>query len=313
MPTGHESKSEGRWTRRQKLAGLAIVVLHALVLFHQSGDLMTRGHNGWNSAAYQLSARNSLRFELLFPLQYYTGIANPGNGGVYTHHPVAMHVHNTAAMWLLGDDEATIRGVAAFHGVLALIALMFFIGRWWGPRRALLAGAAYSWLPIVVIYGNMANHVSGYLLYILLSFHAYFRYVDAATEADGEGGERPGRLRWFLALLLFFAIAGVWDWPANYAAVGIALHWFVRNLRAKSSKLRGWLELFGYCIVVLAVFGGHFLLVHLYSGGLEELFHTIGARQSSGGMSFSRHLRIVPALMFTWPVLAIVAAWIVAF
>ena len=45
--------------------GLAVV---------QIGDDMVRGHNGWNSAAYQLSARNSLRWDLLFPVQYDSGL-----------------------------------------------------------------------------------------------------------------------------------------------------------------------------------------------------------------------------------------------
>ena len=282
------------------VAATAVVTAHAVMAFYQVARLMTRGHNGFNSAAYMLAARNSLRFDAIFPLQYYTGIASPDLSSGYTHHPLGMHAHNTLAMWLFGDHEATVRSVAALHSVLVTIALIVVVARLWGKPSGLLAGATYTVLPIVAIYVNMANHVSGYTFWILLFLYAYTRYCSLRTRG------------WLVALLGAFAFAAFWDWPANYAALMVAAHWFAQNIRHPSARRWGHLAL--YCGVVLAMFGGHLALTHYYGGGLDELMHTADARQGDGGGAdqFLQHLKLVPPLMFTLPVLALTAGWFAA-
>ncbi len=301
------------------VAAMGIVALQALIAFHQVAAMMTRGHNGWNSAAYQLAARNTLRWKLLFPLQYYTGTSDPGSSVVYTHHPLGMHLHNVAAMWLFGDHESSIRIVAATHAVLAIAALIFVVWKLWNPPTGLLAGAFYVLLPIVVIYTNMANHVSGYVFYTLLCFYSYLRYQQAAR--DGWSAQTR---RWLLATLVAFVMAGIWDWPANYAALAIAAHWagvmVVRAFRARrgpkssASASRLWPQWacwVAFCITVLSVFFGHFALAHHFGGGVDELLRTAGERQGTIGRDFGDHLQLVPPLMFTVPVLVGTAAWFV--
>jgi hypothetical protein len=61
---------------------------------------------------------------------------------------------------------------------------------------------------------------------------------------------------------------------------------------------------------VLALFGGHFLLVRLMVGTTEELAGTFDERRDIPWERFKAHLEVVPELMFTNVVLAICAIWL---
>jgi 4-amino-4-deoxy-L-arabinose transferase-like glycosyltransferase len=300
------------------------VILLAQVFFGalQVNDHFTRGHNGWNSSAYHQSAKNSLRWERLFPLQYYTGTEPQPDAAVYTHHPLGMHLHNTAAMWVFGDHRAVVRGVAALFGVLAVWALFFVVRRLWGDDHAILAAAIYVVLPINAIFVNMANHISGFTVFALLTLYAYVRLHHARElrvaqlERGDEAAATPWR-GWLAKLYVAYAFAAFWDWPANYLALILAIHWLASGLRRARLDRRAWkvelASLAGFCVVVLAMFFGHFALVKLATGGLEELLHVASARQGTGGFSWGHHLRTVPLLMFSWPIVALALAWLVAF
>src|SRR5262245_20847048 len=95
----------------------ALLLGQAFLGFMGAGDQFALGHNGWNSSAYVQSARNTLRWGTLFPVEYYTGRTPPTMEDCYTHHPLAMHLHNVLALLLFGDHEGTIRAVPAFFGV----------------------------------------------------------------------------------------------------------------------------------------------------------------------------------------------------
>ncbi|MEO1272147.1 MAG: hypothetical protein AAFX99_28970, partial [Myxococcota bacterium] len=56
------------------LGGLVLLLLlQSAFAFHGLANYWQWGHNGYNSAAYQQAARNTLRSGLLFPAQYVTG------------------------------------------------------------------------------------------------------------------------------------------------------------------------------------------------------------------------------------------------
>jgi hypothetical protein len=220
-----------------------------------------------------------------------------------------MHLTNVAALRLLGDRPSSIRAVAAVHGVLAVVMLVVLVRRFFGPVHALLAGAVYVVLPINGIYANMANHSSGFIFYSLLMLYCHLGRLEAA--------DRGRRTRsWYLAVLGAFFMASAWDWPAYYVAFVMALHWAWVTARRYMSRDRPWraeaLMLAGFCLFVLAKFVGHFLLVRAVVGSMEDLEATFFVRQDLGWEFFLHNLRVVPALMFTLPVLAVCGLWLVA-
>ena len=288
--------------RPVRVAFAIVLALQVFLAVWGIADQWTRGHNGWNGAAYHNAARNTLRWDVLFPLQYETANVPPRDEQLYTHAPLALHLHNVASVQLFGDREVSIRLVAAFWSIAALCMLFAVVRRLWDDAHALTAAAIYVVLPINAIYTNMANHSAGFIFWSLLTLYLYLRSPCVSA--------RP----WpsFLVLLASFTIAATWDWPAYYVAAGIGLHWGWSLIRSREpeSKVRTATQLALFCGWVVAVFVGHFVLVEALTGNLDELTGTFNARRALSWRRFRTHLWVVPELMFTWPVLGLSAAWI---
>ena len=326
-----------------------ILLVQVFICFHGIAAQWTRGHNGWNGSAYHLSARNTLRWGSLFPVQYYTGRTPPSIDMVYTHHPLAMHLHNSASLWVFGDQEWAVRSVPALHGVLAVLMLMLVLRRFFGSKKALLAGGIYTILPINGIYANMMNHSSGFIFWCLLAFYCYLRFQEnrepkaikipdkkrqsskftvtstikrafKASEKIDSGPEEEikptNTTKWYLGLLITFFMASSWDWPAYYMAFAIAVHWFIVGIK-RQVRTRRWLPGKGFWLFslysawVLALFAGHFFLVRVIVGSWEELVNTFGKRQGVTWERFSEHLQVVPELMFTKTILVMCCIWLI--
>ena len=311
---------------------MALVLSQTFVGFMGAGDKFVLGHNGWNSSAYLQSARNTLRWGTLFPVQYYSGRTPPTVHDGYTHHPLGMHLHNTLFVWLFGDHEGSIRAMPAFFGVLALIALMMVVRLLYDDRTALIAGGIFVLLPTNAIYTNMSNHENGFIFWMFLWGYCYLRFLRArfptvlATDdvastrghrletADGAPEGRWGR--WFGLMLLSFFWAAMWDWPAYYCALVFALHWLAviaRRRRVERLSFKQLLPDLGllsvYSALVLGLFVGHFLLVTIVVGSLSELHGVFEARQVVGRTMMVNHLKVVPLLMFTAPILLVSFGW----
>ncbi len=286
--------------------GIAFVLmLQALLGSAGSMDDLTRGHNGFNSGAYLLAARNSIRFHRLLPHQYHTAPTPPPRREAYTHHPLAMHWHNVAFVWLFGDRPGSIRGVAAVHALFAAAALIFVVGRLWSRAHGVVAGAIYVLLPINAIYLNMANHSSGFIGWGLLCLYHYIRLR-----------EEPTRWR-FAAVLGTFAMAAAWDWPAYYLAFLMALHWAYTSLKNGAATGLPWyrdlgkLTIFSFWVLFQLAW---FIAVCVWAtGGIDDLLATFAERQGADAGRFLRNVTHVPPMMFTWPILALTALWLIRF
>ncbi len=304
---------------RRALVYAAFAVLLALQVFlglWGVADQWTRGHNGWNGAAYHNGARNTLRWGELFPLQYDTANVPPKKERLYTHAPLGLHLHNVASVRVFGDHESSIRLVAAFWSVAAFCMLFAVVRRLWSDGHGLLAAAVYVALPINAIYTNMASHSAGFIFWSLLTLYLYLRSRDAA----------PGRWLPFILFLAAFTMAATWDWPAYYVALCIAIHWTAtlkrdspllprveqRSINPSKKGTVPYLQLGGFCGWVLLLFVGHLALVELLTGNLDELTGTFNARRALSWQRFRTHLLVVPELMFTGTILALCGAWLVA-
>ncbi len=292
-------KALSRWTKTQALLFVLIAGSQTVSGLVGVSDAFTRGHNGFNNSAYHNAARNTLRWGTMFPVQYSTRNSPPEASDVYTHHPLAMHWHNVASMWVFGDRELAVRLVAALHGVLAVAMLMLVAGALWSPAHGLLSGFTYLVLPTNLIYANMANHSSGFIAWGLLALWLFVRTKRWSAPSYG-------------AFLFSFFMCAMWDWPAYYLAACIALYWIGGKRHTLRRSRAERLLFFGFCAWVLILFLGHFVLVDLVVGGVGELVETYNVRRNVGWPRLSRHLRVVPPLMFTWPVLMLSLGWIVA-
>lgn len=282
-------------------AGFAFVLAFQVFLgLWGVADPWTRGHNGWNGAAYHNGARNTLRWGELFPLQYDTANVPPKKEQLYTHAPLALHLHNVASVRIFGDRESSVRLVAAFWSVAALCMLFAVVRRLWSDGHGLLTAAIYVALPINAIYTNMANHSAGFIFWALLTLYLYVRASDAQ------------RWRWrdFVLFLAAFTMAAAWDWPAYYIALAIAVHWLATLLR-RAPRIVSY-PFFVFCVWVLVLFVGHFALVEWLTGNLDELTGTFNARRALSWERFRLHLVVVPEVMFTVPILALGGGWLVA-
>jgi 4-amino-4-deoxy-L-arabinose transferase-like glycosyltransferase len=289
--------------RRPVNATFAMVLaLQMFLAVSGVADQWTRGHNGWNGAAYHNAARNTLRWGVLFPLQYETANVPPKKEQLYTHAPLALHLHNVASVKLLGDRESSIRLVAGFWSVASLCMLFAVVRRLWDDQRAVAASAIYVALPINAIYINMANHSAGFIFWALLTV---LLYVNAPR--DG-----PWRWRRLGPFLFAFMLAATWDWPAYYVAACIAFHWAwrVAHARDRMAARKSMAQLAIFCVWVFVLFAGHFVLVQALTGNLDELTGTFNARRALSWARFQTHLLTVPELMFTAPVLGLCAGWV---
>jgi hypothetical protein len=291
----------GGMRRPVRLAFALVLALQVFLAVWGVADQWTRGHNGWNGSAYHNAARNTLRWDVLFPLQYETANVPPQKEQLYTHAPLALHLHNVAAVKLFGDRELSIRLVAGFWSVAALCMLFAVVRRLWDDGHALAASAVYVALPINAIYTNMANHSAGFIFWSLLTLYIYIEAIRSP----------PWRPLNFALLLATFAVAASWDWPAYYIAAAIALHWTYTLAQDKKGS-DPFLWLGGFCLWVVLLFVGHFVLVEVVIGNLDELTGAFNTRRALSWERFRTHLWVVPELMFTAPVLGLCAAWLLA-
>jgi hypothetical protein len=281
----------------------AILTCQLLLGLWGADDALTRGHNGFNSAAYLQAARNSLRWQELLPHQDYTGAHPPPVSHAYTHAPLAAHLHNVAAVWLFGDHTLSVRGVAALHAWLVTCALLVVVSAHWSLAHGVLAAAFYTIAPINAIYLNMVNHSAGFQFWSIAMLHCYLRV------------RQRQRWPWFVGLLLSAWFACSWDWPAYYVAFCLALHWLGcwldarRRAQSELASPRLLAYWAAFCAWILLNFAAFLAVLHWAAEGSGDLFQTLGARQNAH-IDFWRSARIVPSLLFTLPVLAVCAGWL---
>ena len=240
-------------TRAAQIAiAVAVVFVLVQVFFALLGidGFWQWGHHGFNPAAYQIAAWNTLEWGTLFPAQYHTQPVPPPPNVLYTNAPLALHLHTVAAVGLLGDGRWVVRLVPALHGVLAAIALFWVVRRHYGDARAALALGIYVLLPVNHGYANMTNHSTGFILWGLLALDAHL----------------SGR-RWLR--LVTIVLCCNWDWPGYYIAFAIALHWVGSMWRRRAWS--EWRDLAVFCVVVLVSFGGFFLMAYLAVGSFDGM------------------------------------------
>jgi hypothetical protein len=270
---------------------------------------------GYNGAAYQLAARNSLRWGEVFPVQYVTGDRKPTPRDLYTHAPLALHAHTTAGVWLLGDTPSSVRLVCAVMGWLSALALWWAGRRLWGQGVALVALALYVAMPINGIYINMTNHSTGLFAASLVAMVCLVERMRAlGGRVEGREGAGPPGPGWTWGFFGASFVAMQWDWPAYYGCAFAALWWGGRVLAL--ARARGFREArreaslwVAFCAMVLASFAGYFVWAGVEAGGFEEMRTSFGVRNHAPPNAWKTLWEGTFLKMYPAPVLWLGAAW----
>ena len=291
---------------------IALLLVQACFGLQGINNYWQWGHNGYNGGAYLLGAKNSLRWQNVFPAQYAAGNHEPSKSELYTHAPLMLHLHNIATVSTLGDRELSIRVVPMFYGVMALAVLFGFVKRRWGDLHAIVVGSVYVVLPINQGLANMTNHDTGAITWSLIMLTCYLEWLDV--------GRQPGR-RWLWAAGIFLScfMAVNWNWPAYYICFVLAIHWLYSCHDKRRQELprtlginREHILLAVYSLFVLINFFGHFLLVKLQMGNFEEMTRSFSQRSGSSANIYSRIWNESLEPMFGAPLLGLGALWLIA-
>ncbi|MBW2262864.1 MAG: glycosyltransferase family 39 protein [Deltaproteobacteria bacterium] len=239
-----------------------VFLLFLLACTHRLGNYWQIGHNGFNGAAFSNGARNTLRFGVVGPALYYTGLKPPTSNEVFIHHPMLLHLHLVAVQAVFGPSEVASRLVPATYSLATLILLFFAVRRLWGDLMALLSAAFFVLIPMHTIFANMVDHEQAGMFWCLLLVYSYIRWLQTSRKI------------WFASTLISVTLAVQFVWPGYYIAFFLALHALVSALKRGFRPL--WKPEFtwvsSFVLVVLLNFLGFFLWIHFQHGGLEDMW-----------------------------------------
>lgn len=244
--------------RSLTVAALVIFATFAAFCLYGAFGPWQWGHNGFNGAAFCQGARNAIRFGISGQALYYTGLETPRSDLIYTHHPQLLHLHLIAMFRVLGQAPWVGRMIPVFYSVATLILIHRIGTVLWDRTHALVATALYAFTPLHTIFANMIDHEQGAIFFVLLTVYHYVRWLESYSRAR------------FVVILLAITAAAQFDWPAYYIAFFLALHAFVRAVRARR-WCPEWTFLVVFSLVVLANFGGFFLWIRSVRGSLSEM------------------------------------------
>ena len=286
---------------------VVLVLLQAGFALQGLGGFWQWGHNGYNGAAYQQAARNTLRWGDLLPAQYVTGPRAPRPDELYTHAPLALHLHTTASVALLGDRPEAVRLVPAVHGIVAVLLLFGVARRRWGDLVALVATSLYVLMPINHAFANMSNHATGSFVWGLLGLGCYLEWARARPPDEGGGG--GDAWRWGVAAVAALLMALQWDWTAYYVVFVVALHGLGLAWARPEERRRHVVWVGALSVVTLISFFGFFALVYATVGSFAEIQESVSKRARPPARVWSRLWGGTLRPMFSAPLLLLGLVW----
>jgi hypothetical protein len=249
-----------------------IMLVQLWFCLFQIGSYWQWGHNGYNSAAYQVAARNSLRHGIIWPVQYHTSETRPEPAEYYTHAPLALHWLTTLSMALFGDHEVSVRLVPALFSLLMTLMLLILLARHYSKPVALIAGAVFVLLPINTVYCNMSNHSTGCIFFALVMFDGYLRWSESGRRAHLIQAAVGG-----LGAMLF-------DWPGYTLALCLATAAFYEGLKPRPGEGFRWTPQLRFALTATIIVGLTFRLFWTWISsvqGIDNVVATISNRSET--------------------------------
>ncbi len=224
----------------ERVAAGLVLLFFAAICLHGIADFWSWGHNGFMGSWFAQAARNTLRFGTPGQAVFHMGLGPPPAAGLYVNHPQLLHWHLVAFTVLLGEAEWVVRLTPVLYNLATLVLLFLAFRRWQGPAVAVVAAAAFSLIPLQMIFANLVSHEPGGVFWSLLFVVSYLRWAES------------GR-RLHLVVSLAAATCGMqFDWAPYYFALFVAVHASVRGARRLRRPLR-WQPEFTYVALLTAV------------------------------------------------------------
>lgn len=257
-------------------ATIILVYQLALCLF-QIANYWQWGHNGYNGAAYQVAARNTIRHRIIWPAQYHTAPTKPRPDEYYTHAPLGLHLATTASLYIFGNNELSVRTVPALFSLLSAIMLLILTLKFFSAAESLIATFIYVFLPINSIYCNMTNHCTGCIFFALVMFYGYLNWIQS------------GKNRHLIICGAGAIGATLFDWPGYTLSVCLAIYSLYRSVRTNQNKkniifiTRQLYFSIGLMVFALISFAGYMKLISIATG-LNDVVSSITARSQTANL-----------------------------
>lgn len=224
------------------------------------------GHHDANGVWISLGARNLSRdgfSQVGFIPAVNLRPSTEGEYTYYTHHPPFI----VWAAWLntslFGSHEFAVRWGSAASSLISMAALYVLVRRMANSRWALIAVAAYTFVPMMLFFGRMANHEPFALAEILLYLALLIDWM-----------RRPRRYVWLgMAGLV---VLGIWTaWAAPFV-MGIATAAVL--VTASPSRRVGLVSIGAVAVSALTAL----LISYMWTspGTLDDLVQAFGGRAS---------------------------------
>lgn len=269
--------------RRFSLLAVALIILvSSLLLCFEIGEPFW-GYMDVNSVLHSTGARNFLKYGLLathFWPTVDTGLVDNGRFTFRVHHPPLVVYAEALFFWVLGESEFSGRLFFAFCAVASAVVIFFlgsiYLSRW----EALACALAFALTPCVGYFGRMINYESPGLLFALVAFLAYARFLKS----------RSRRFLWLLHLANLLGLLTCWQ--DYFVAPAILLHYLLCGRREREPA-RGVLLLVGVNLLVFGIVLGYAawlaggITAPAYGGSLAGIFKIRIGRLIAPGRSFS--------------------------
>ncbi len=153
------------------------------------------------------------------------------NWVIYAHHPPLVPLLVAAVQSVAGVFEWTARMIPSLFS-LTSTALLFAMAQWrFGLLVAFIAGILYAFCPMTIVFGGMPEYINGQLVFFALAtVESYARWDQTHSP------------RWIVALVIFFILGALSDWPIFYLVPVLSTHY----LLSRSSRSRALLCLFPF-------------------------------------------------------------------
>ena len=259
-----------RWPERVAVA--LVLVFFTAICLHGIANFWSFGHNGFMGSWFAQAARNTLRFGTMGQAVFHMGLGPPPAVGLYVNHPQLVHWHLVAFTALLGEAEWVVRLTPVLYNLGTIVLLFVTFRRLQGPAVGVAVAAAFSLIPLQMIFANLVSHEAGGVFWSLLFVVSYLRWVDS------------GRRLHFVVSLAAVTFGVQFDWAAYYFALFVAVHALVRGARRLGRPLR-WQPEFSYVgiltAVVLANFYAFYELVVYLRGSFAPLLDAYATRAAA--------------------------------
>jgi hypothetical protein len=181
--------------------------------------------HSWGHAHDAWVARSNVKYGLGYTKGFDTfavGNPPPAHPTRYLDHPILFTLINSAAMYVFGINEWSMRVMNIICTIISLLLFLKILRHLVDDITALLTGLFFCLLPLIAFFGvNMWLYPL-----VLLAYWCYLAIIGALKDVTVKKWHKP-----VLALAIFLAIQMTWE--GFFFAMALGIHYIFRCIRRK--------------------------------------------------------------------------------